>query len=109
LSANNTAAPLTAPARTAGRPFNERTVRGPERLSNHAEYLSSRFGHPPEIHRLIAEIKKHNRKLGAQLEDAWSSVVLNIAEGSGVRGGHRTQRYMTALGSARETLGRLEA
>jgi four helix bundle protein len=62
----------------------------------------------PEIHRLIAEIKRHNRKLGNQLEDAWSSVVLNIAEGSGVRDGHRTQRYMTAIGSARETLAGLE-
>ena len=62
----------------------------------------------PEIEKLIAEIKKHNRKLGAQLADAWPSVILNIAEGSGVSGGHRTQRYMTAIGSARESLACLE-
>jgi hypothetical protein len=30
--------------------------------------------------------------------------VLNLAEGSGCFGGVRTQRYRTALGSARETL-----
>jgi hypothetical protein len=31
-------------------------------------------------------------------------VVLNVAEGSGSFGGVRTQRYRTALGSARETM-----
>jgi hypothetical protein len=34
-------------------------------------------------------------------------VVLNLAEGSGSFGGVRTQRYRTALGSARETMARL--
>jgi four helix bundle protein len=61
-----------------------------------------------EIHRLIGEIRVHDRKLADQLKDAWSSVVLNIAEGSGVRGGHRKQRYMTSLGSARESQGVLD-
>ena len=37
------------------------------------------------------------------------SVVLNIAEGSGCRGGLRRIRYENALGSARETLANLEA
>ena len=59
----------------------------------------------PEMEKLMAEIRKHNRKLAGQLEEAWPSVVLNIAEGSGVSGGHRTQRYGTALGSSRESLG----
>ena len=31
-----------------------------------------------------------------------SSIVLNLAEGSGARGGIRRERYRTALGSARE-------
>ena len=35
---------------------------------------------------------------------AGSSVVLNLAEGSGSFGRMRTARYRTALGSARETL-----
>ena len=39
-----------------------------------------------------------------QLRRAASSVVLNLAEGSGSFGRVRTQRYRTALGSARETL-----
>ena len=34
---------------------------------------------------------------------------LNIAEGSGSRGGTRRARYHNALGSARETLANLEA
>jgi hypothetical protein len=34
-----------------------------------------------------------------------ASVVLNLAEGSGSFGGHRKQRYHTALGSAHEVLG----
>jgi four helix bundle protein len=42
--------------------------------------------------------------LASQLRRAASSVVLNVAEGSGSFGGVRTQRYRTALGSARETV-----
>ena len=45
-----------------------------------------------------------SRPLARQLRRAASSVVLNIAEGSGSSGGNRTARYRTALGSARETL-----
>ena len=41
--------------------------------------------------------------LAKQLRRAAASVPLNLAEGAGVSGGHRRQRYMTALGSARET------
>ena len=42
--------------------------------------------------------------LARQLRRAAASVPLNLAEGAGVLGGHRRQRYMTALGSARETM-----
>ena len=53
---------------------------------------------------MIAAIERRDADLGRQVKRASSSVVLNIAEGSGSFGGVRTARYRTALGSARETV-----
>jgi len=49
-------------------------------------------------------IAQHDADLARQLRRAATSIPLNVAEGSGVQGGNRRLRYMTALGSARETM-----
>jgi len=52
----------------------------------------------------VAAIEMRDRDLARQMRRAASSVVLNIAEGSGSSGGTRRERYRNALGSAREVV-----
>ena len=61
-----------------------------------------------ELRPVMAQIKRHDTNLEDQLRRAATSVVLNVAEGSGSRGKNRGARYATALGSARETVACLE-
>lgn len=62
----------------------------------------------PEVLAFAARIGERDRDLEKQIRRSLPSVVLNIAEGSGSRGGNRRARYDTALGSARETVANLE-
>jgi four helix bundle protein len=52
--------------------------------------------------RIAEEIERRDSDLARQMRRAAASVALNTAEGMGNTGGHKRQRYQTALGSARE-------
>jgi four helix bundle protein len=58
---------------------------------------------------LARVIERSDRDLARQLRRASSSVLLNIAEGDGVRDGHRRQRLLTARGSSSEVVACLDA
>ena len=62
-----------------------------------------------QVRPLAQRIARFDRDYARQLRRSSLSITLNVAEGSGVRGGNRRLRYETALGSARETLANLEA
>jgi four helix bundle protein len=51
---------------------------------------------------LMDKIGRRNRSLRKQLESAGPSIALNIGEGCHRLGGHQTERFETAAGSARE-------
>jgi len=55
-----------------------------------------------ELVPLLQRIREHDAKLADQLRRAAQSVVLNIAEGRGNKGGNAELRFATACGSAKE-------
>ena len=62
-----------------------------------------------EARGIVEAIERRDVALAKQTRDALSSVALNVAEGAGNVGGHKRQRYQTALGSARELKGCFDA
>ena len=58
---------------------------------------------------VIERLARQDRDLARQLRRAATSVLLNLAEGAGQRGGHRRERYRTALGSAWEVRACIDA
>jgi four helix bundle protein len=56
----------------------------------------------------VARIARYDRDLAGQLRRASASVVLNLAEGMGARGGHRTNSYSVSLREMRESYAALE-
>ena len=57
---------------------------------------------------VVEKVQRRDRDLADQLRRAASSVVLNVAEAQGARGGNRRVRFETALGSATEASSALE-
>ena len=53
--------------------------------------------------KIAEQIGRYDRNHAEQLRQSLPSVVLNLAEGSGSRGGNRTLRYANAGASARES------
>ena len=59
--------------------------------------------------RVAKAIERYDGDLARQLRRAATSVLLNLAEGDGTTAGHRRQRYLTAMGSAREVVACFDA
>jgi four helix bundle protein len=57
---------------------------------------------------LADKVGRHSREMRKQMMTAVTSVAANIAEGQNRRGAHGTERFDTAMGSARECKAWLE-
>ncbi|MBK8939672.1 MAG: four helix bundle protein [Polyangiaceae bacterium] len=61
-----------------------------------------------DMRSVLHALETRDIDLARQLRRAAASVALNMAEGSGNAGGTRRQRYLSALGSAREVVAGLQ-
>jgi four helix bundle protein len=57
---------------------------------------------------IVEAIERHDRELGSQMRRAMQSCALNCAEGSGLSGGNRVQRYRSVVGSGREVMSAMQ-
>jgi four helix bundle protein len=57
---------------------------------------------------VVEAIERHDRELAAQMKRAMQSCALNCAEGSGLSGGNRVQRYRSVIGSGREVMSAMQ-
>jgi len=73
-------------------------------LRVHARYIALLV----ELRPVLDAIGRRNRGLHQQLLDALGSVSLNMAEASGNEGGTRRQRFLSSLGSLRESIAALQ-
>jgi four helix bundle protein len=55
------------------------------------------------LRRVVAMVRRNNRRLAEQIENAASSIAANLAEGNRRRGKDRVQFFLIAAGSADET------
>jgi four helix bundle protein len=62
----------------------------------------------PSSTTISPRIARGDRELATQLRRASASVVLNLAEGMGARGGHRTNAYGVSLREMRESYAALQ-
>jgi len=61
-----------------------------------------------ELRPVVTAIERRDVDLARQLRRALASVALNMSEGSGNEGGTRRQRFLSSLGSLRESVAALE-
>ena len=61
-----------------------------------------------QLRPVLEVIERRNRGLHSQLLDALGSVALNMGEASGNEGGTRRQRFLSSLGSLRESMAGLQ-
>jgi len=73
-------------------------------LRVHVRYL----GLLGQLAPVLAAIERRDVDLARQLRRALASVALNMAEASGNEGGTRRQRFLSSLGSLRESVAALE-
>ncbi|MFK8004074.1 MAG: four helix bundle protein [Polyangiales bacterium] len=76
--------------------------------SNNFRALDAAYSLISALAPVVVAVGRHDRSLRDQLRRAGSSIPLNLAEGYGQAGGHEKQRFLAALGSAREVAAILE-
>ena len=75
---------------------------------SHPTALSLMMSVMPRLRHVLVSVRVHDKNLELQARRAATSVLSNLAEADGVRGGHRRERIQTALGSLCELRAQLK-